>query len=506
MSQQLIPVANSSGAVGLTTTITTTTTPDRIQAFSDQYKVSKGLYVQLTEWAPGGRPIYGRLPAASEQYQQEFFEEGGRGYVFIERGGDIFGPGSLYVDQSQNREILLIQNGNIVWEQGTTPALKSFVDMRELEVADGRYLVCYQLIYDDRPEPLPFEVTDYSLGGLDFSVADSATETYSVSGDTADPWPFPGQYLFLPSSRGLQWKNYIDAVNRSPSSQAGVKPGFSEFSQPGRAIVTWESVLPWKLDEIKVRTSLKENVPPCSLYVGDADANGLDDEGWGLIQTQQPQVDSEGYYWSFNTDLIPQRKWRLEWPVGSRVNAYGLTVSGLLYLMSRPSTARAKAQLAVYPTNLVPENESLCRLAIISVDNFKITYKPDGELYKDDIRQIINRDYEPIANWLTQYWDEQLIRNWEKVRTYTPGFMSPPTLLKTAYYDLEAVGINVNDSPPPIPPRPDKPTETLLIGTAVSLYPPFPVSTSVIGASVSMSLLPGGTPKISNIVVDVVNP
>ena len=468
MSQNLTPVPNSEGVVGVNPQLNTSLTPIRLKVLSEEYKASKGLFPEPTQWAPGGRPIYRRLPAASEQYQFEFFEQGGRGYVRIPRGGDLFGAGSLYVNQSENREVLLIENGAVVWEEGTTPVLKTFVDLRELEVEDGRYLVCYQLLYDDEPEVLPFQVEDYCLAGLDFDVFDSSSEAFERSADEFNPWPFPGINLFATAEDDLEWKNFIDFVNRSPGEQAGVKPGFPDYEQPVQSWVNWSSSVPWKLDVIKVRTTLTENVPSCSFLIA---SQSVPNE-WDLVQTNAPLKDDEGYYWLFQTDMLPQSKWKLDWGYGKKVSATRLTVSGQIYLFAKPSTPRARAQLAIYPTNLIPEDESLCRLAIISVDNYQIPYKPNGELFKDDVREIINRDYEPVADWLTQYWDSQLIRLWEDVSTYAPGFMAPPTLLKQSYAGLELYGINVDPSPPPYTPPPETPTETLLIGASVSIFPP----------------------------------
>jgi hypothetical protein len=407
------------------------------------------------------------LPSASEQYQLEFFEEGGKGYVYIASGGDQFGPGSLYVNQSESREVLLIENGVIVWEEGTTAVSKTFLDFREVGVEDGRYLVCYQLIYDDEPEALPYSVEDFSLGGLDLTIEDSASQAFRMSGDAANPWPFPGANLFAPSEAGLQWKNFIDVVNRSPGQQAGVKPGFPEYEQPLLSWVSWQSKLPWKLDTIKVRTDLTVSVPPCSLYF----ASENPDEEWELVQQIAAKVDSTGFYWEFETDAIPQRSWKLDWGENNKVSANNLLVSGILYVEARPSVPRARAQLALYPTNLVPKDESLCNLAVISVDNFKLATRDSGRIWKDDIRDIINRDYEPVANWLTQYWDSQLITLWEEAKGYSPLYMAPPTLLKDAYSSLDTVGINVVSATPIVPPVPADPPEALFVKATVSFQP-----------------------------------
>jgi hypothetical protein len=502
MSQNLTPISNSAGVVGLTPQLNTTIDNQRrIKIFSPQYKEAKGLFVQPTQWNPVGRPIYGRLPAASEQYQLNFFEDGGRGYVFIPRGGDLFGPGSMYVDQSENLDVLLIENGAIVWEEGTTPVYKTFLDLREVGVEDGRYLICYQLIYDDEPQPLPFQVEDYCLAGLDFSVIDSASKSFQRSEDKADPWPFPGINMFAYAEQELEWKNYIDLVNRSPGAQAGIKPGFPDYEQPLLSWVAWESVLPWKLDTIKVRTTLTANVPPCGLYIASEDP----DEGWELVQQNPALLDVEGYYWEFQTDMAPQFKWKLDWGATTRVNASKLTVSGQLYIPSKPSVPVPRAQLAIYPTNLIPKDESLCRLAIISVDNFMVATKPSGELYKEDIREIVNRDYDPIANWLTQYWDDQLITLWAQVKAFTPGFMAPPTLLRTSYEGLELYGIDVNSDPLPYPRPPSVLPPARLVGASVLLNPPLPENTSLTGATVSFFTQPGN-PAITGITLEVVNP
>jgi hypothetical protein len=307
--------------------------------------------------------------------------------------------------------------------------------------------------------------------------------------------------MFMPSTSNLDWRNYLDTINRVPGAQAGVKPGVPAYDQPIQAYVEWESKQPWKLDNIKVRTKLTSNVPPCTLYISTQD----DQDPWLLVQTAEAQKDTQGYYWEFQTNYTPQTKWKLQWPNETQVNAYGLTVSGVLFIETRPSTARARTQLALYPTNLVPEGVSLCSLAIVSVDNFKIARKPNRDLFKEDIRSIVTRDFEPVANWLTEYWDQRLINIWEKTKTYTPGFMAPPTLLKTSYYDLEKLGVTVSDATPITPPLPPTPVETTLVSASVFLSPPLPENTSLIGATVSLFTQPG-SPAITGITLEVVDP
>lgn len=465
MSQELVPIADNSGAMGLTPTIVTAPTTFRTTALSNEYKVVNKLYISPTQWIPGGRPIYRRLPAASESYQVDFFADGNIGYTLIPLGGDQFGAGSMYVAVSEDLRSLLIYDGVIVWKEGTTPVLKAIVNFEEIGLISGRFLVAYQQIYDDAPEPLPFSVTDFSLAGLDFDVLDSASFVYQ-SGDlpNSNAWPFPGDYAFLPAGSNLSWKNYIDIVNRVPQANAGVQPGIPSEFQPLLAFLSWSSPLPWKLDNITLRTSLISNLPDASLYYKE---NG----GWKLMQTTKVSQDINGFFWQFQTDNSPQNEWKVEWPDYSKIEVKDITVSGIIYVNTKPSTARTRAQLSIYPTNLVPKDEKFCRLAIINVNSFEIQKNNRGELLVEDIRNISNRDYEPVANWLTEYWDDRLTDIQQKVKYYAPQFIAPPTLLKTSYFDLEKFGVNLSNDPPPFPPSPPENTETLLLGASVSFNP-----------------------------------
>ena len=123
---------------------------------------------------------------------------------------------------------------------------------------------------------------------------------------------------------------------------------------------------------------------------------------------------------------------------------------------------------------MIPEDVYLCRLAIINVNDFEIQKNDRGELLVEDIRNISNRDYEPVANWLTEFFDENLTNLQQEVKYYAPGYMAPPTLLFDAYLGLEKYDIKVSNENPPLPPSPPEPTATLLLGASVSFLPILP--------------------------------
>jgi hypothetical protein len=76
-----------------------------------------------------------------------------------------------------------------------------------------------------------------------------------------------------------------------------------------------------------------------------------------------------------------------------------------------------------------------CDLAFVEVNNvFEITSV-------QDTRYIIHRDYKPIASWLTEYWDSNLINLYEQVKNYPETWMNPQTCLKQEYVSLAQYGI-----------------------------------------------------------------
>lgn len=477
MSQDLTPVVNpSTGESGTRATITTTTSGLNTSVLSSQYKKARKLVEGETEWwVPLGRPIYRRLPAVSEAYQVNFYADGEIGYCLIPPGRGQFGAGSLNVTTNEEKTVLLIYDGVIVWETGDTPILKTVVDLDQIGLTSGRWLVAYQRIYSDAPQPFEYAVTDYSLAGADIAIGDSASAAYAIAYEpNGNPWPYPGQFAFLNQNPDLNWVNYTQTENSNPISAVnGVTPGFPDWAQPVNGWLEWFTTefegtyLPWKLDEIVMRTPLKfANPPTASLYFYTGDET----TPWGFVQEQSAKLDSNGYYWEFQTDATPQVGWRVEWP-DPKISVSSVEVSGQITLLRKPSVPVTRSQLAIYPENRVPKDAILCRLAIIDVVDSRL-------VDKDDIRNIATRDFEPIADWLTAFADEMLIDNYAKVKAYAPEFMSPPTLLKSAYFDLEEYGILVSDEEPPCPPTPPIPSDPPVLTEArVSVFPPDLVAT-----------------------------
>ena len=54
-----------------------------------------------------------------------------------------------------------------------------------------------------------------------------------------------------------------------------------------------------------------------------------------------------------------------------------------------------------------------------------------------DQRSFINRKYEPVAEWLTTFPDEQLTCLFDDVQNYSTKFLSPPTADFHFYYEMD---------------------------------------------------------------------
>jgi hypothetical protein len=429
MSQQLIPVNG-----GVVPEIQTTTVTSRLNVLSRPYIEVKNLHSRPTEWAPGGRPIYRRLPAISETYQIDFssvvkessalgntfvaeeIEE--IGYVFIPYSESIDGALSMGIVSSDNRKTLLIKAGAIVWKYGKTEVLPTIVDLGVLDVEAGLYDVGYQLIYDDAPLPLRYEVSDYALTGTDLNISSSTDE---ITG-----WRYPAVNAFLNSSNQF-WANK-DTL-------------FPTYSQPTTGSIRWQSTLPQQYTSIVLRC------PPSTAYTGTATLSYVTDAATIFVATVDISADSTGQFFEL---LVNQPSDQTGWEVtfsSLDISIQSIAVSGVVTILKPLAEPSPRATLVMYPAGTSPlsventEGEQIpatyCSLAQVEV----------GAVYDvvsiQDTRNIINRDYVPVADWLTVPFDRDLINLYEQVSSFSETWMAPPSCMKQEYADLLTNGIVV---------------------------------------------------------------
>lgn len=421
MSQQLTPING-----GIVPQIVTTTAPSRLNVLSPQYIDVKKLQSRPTEWVPGGRPIYRRLPATSETYQVDFFNIASEsniitnnlavgvqeiGYVYVPWGESINGPVSIEVVASDNNKNLLIKSGVIVWRYGKTQVLPTIANLEVLDVASGQYEVAYQLVYDDAPKPHLYSVSDFSLSGIPLNITSSTDQVIG--------WRYQPVNAFL-NSDVVYWINY-DSY-------------FPSYSQPSQAFLQWESELPQSYDKLVLRCSAN------TVFSGTATLSYYDGTTLVPVETVEISRDSTGQFYEFSPDKPSfQTGWNVSFS-DLKVSIQAITVSGVLTLLEPQSAPSPRATLVMYPTGTLPKTvintqgeeilATYCSLALVDVNNNFTVEKIQ------DTRNIIHRDYTPVSDWLTFPFDQDLINLYEQVSDYANLWMAPPSLLKQEYANL----------------------------------------------------------------------
>jgi len=407
MSQQLTSING-----GVTPEIQTTLRTSRINLLSPQFIEARNLYSRPTEWVPGGRPIYRRLPAISETYQIDFFNivpESNVGPGYIEEVGYVFVPwgesdlssSSVRVSISESKGDLIISSGSLVWRQGKTFVYPALVNLEVLEVLNGRYDLAYQLIYNSDPLPFQYSVTDFALTGLPLTITAS---TDSITG-----WRYPAVNAFLDTTT-LKW-----------STEDSYYPS---YAQPTSSYIQWESLLAQSYESITLRC------PTGTAYTGTATLYYVNNGVLSEVTSTEISSDTTGQYFTLAvTRQILQTGWRVEFS-STKISIQSITVTGVITLLERPSVSTPRASLVLYPSGTLPVGETFCSLAEITVNNdFQVTKLRDT-------RDIIRRDYTPVSDWLTKPFDTDLINLYEEVSIYPTTWMNPPTAMRQEYDGL----------------------------------------------------------------------
>ena len=424
MSQQLIPV---NGGVQQ---IQTTTTENRLLVLSQQYITANNLESRPTEWVPSGRPIYRRLPAASETYQIDFFnivpaantagayEVQEQGYVYIPWGEGLNSGKSMEVVASESQQDLLIKSGTIVWRYGNTQVLPTIVNLKVLDVVSGKYDLAYQLIFDDSPIQKLYQVSDYALTGLPLNITSSADATVG--------WRYPAVNAFLNTANNW-WANKDTLL--------------PTYAQPITSFIQWESDLPQAYSKITLRC------PANTAYTGTATLSYYDNSTLVLVGEVPIQKDTMGQFFEFSPSTsVFQSGWNVSFS-SLDMAVQSITVSGVLTLLESQESASTRATLVMYPAGTLPKTvvnasdetvpATYCSLAQVDItNNFKVEKI-------QDVRYIIHRDYVPVADWLTKPFDEDLINLYEQVTEYRPLWMAPPSAMKQEYAALSKNQITV---------------------------------------------------------------
>lgn len=414
MSQNLIPLNGGREKVILTPFVPAGF--ELSKQFTEVYKLEP----IPTEWRSSGRPIYGRLPGVSERYRTSFPLDGDTAYTYIPVGEGITGPTSMAVGTSGNNRYLYIQGGSICWKYGTIAAAPVVIDIQLVGMGSARYLLAYQLVYDGSPIQAEYEVDDFNLVGYEMDVR---SNTDDIKG-----WRYSTKNAFVNLDQ-LYWSNY-DSY-------------FPSYSQP--AELSWQMPLPARLSKITLRC------PPNTGFTGSASLYYMtcsssnegvfcDDPVWTYAETVNVSKDETSQYFEFEIDSPWTVKgWKVEW-TDQKMSISNIYVSGVLTLTRRPAAKSTSYALVAYPVNSIPstiENSLgedipliLCKLAYVDINSeYTVTDLTDA-------REIVFNSYEPVAEWLTRPWDENLMSVFDQIDNYGKYWLDPIECMRQEYASL----------------------------------------------------------------------
>lgn len=473
----------------------------RANVLSPQYVKQKRLESRPTEWKENGRPIYGRLPATSETYRIDFFnfvldagatgtEIENVGYVYIPYGQSESGPVSLEVVPSEDKESILVKGGVIYWKYGKNEILPVIANLNVLDVLNGKYDLAYELIYDDSPEPFLYRTEGYSLAGTDIEIT-SGTDSilgwrYSAVNAFTDNEAFWSSEDSLfpsyaqPSAAYLQWESKYDqsyekVVLRCPAGAAysgtatlsyvsigsettlvTTASGFTDGTFTGQIVKGGEGE--GAVASVTVEGGIVTSVTLTNAGVGYFQGDlcfieafpsvtfSLKSELTPIVETT-PKFDSTSVYFEF---VVSEPQLKRGWNVSfssNTVSIQSITVSGTLTLLEPQLSASPRSQLVMYPAGTLPAKvtnaqgktieATYCKLAQVEVDgNFKVANILDQ-------RQIVRKEYAPVADWLTRPFDQDLINLYEQVSNYSTSWLSPASSMKQEYSKLSTDQITV---------------------------------------------------------------
>jgi len=380
-----------------------------------------------------GRPIYNRLPMIGEAYQKSY--ELDQAAVYLDPTVPIAnGPGTLQVVRSERDWATLdIQGGVITWEHGELTVDRLRVNIRSLSsgrgLQDGEYQIGYRLRKTDKDPGSGYALAYTEEGSMaDLQIAyDSSGETtlhrkpYGISDSIDESW-WPNDYYGA--------DGYLVGTHYT-----------FDFLEP-----TYTQSFFFNGDLGKISASAAH-------YVSDN----------AIIWLKRSQIVPDGKGWSFDAQGPEYRYHRFFfWDGNVSINNVSYTGNGLL-----------RDTRALFPdTEAVPFIEDLfdsidgnyILLAVFTVKN--------GVVFRvNDHRRVTYEKYQPVADWLTTFGDEQLRCRFDDVVNYNSLFMDPTSadfhfyeeMDDSACWGLGEVSLGLERKVPKI----DYPDEVALVGVDV---------------------------------------
>ena len=349
---------------------------------------------QLSAWGwDHGRPIYHRLPMVSEAYQKSY--DADQAMVYLNPTIPIsVGPGTLQVIKSERDwRILDIMDGTISWKYGEFDVERDRINLSELNqglgLQDGEYQIGYKLRHvDGLPEESRFP--GYAL-------------TNSLRGSLSEV-----QVAFDSSGETITHRNAY-AIDYQKSTSWWPNDYYGADGYLAGTHYTLDFVESVQANEFLISGDPDKTSAKCALY-GSNDA---------IVWYKNDQVESENQRWRLPAQSLDYRYFRFHfWDGTASIKDIAYTGQGY------------------QRDNRVPQGDSSAEFYLESLyeaiegDHILLahfTVKGGAVTNLIDHRRVTYEKYQPVADWLTTFHDEQLKCNFDHVVYYSEQYLSPIT-------------------------------------------------------------------------------
>lgn len=359
---------------------------------------------QLSAWGwEQGRPIYHRLPMVSEAYQKSYDVD--QAMVYLDPTIPIAtGPKTLECFKSERDwRVLEVMDGTISWRYGEFDVERRRVDLMQFNsgfgLQDGEYQVGYILTHIDE-DPGESRFPGFMLTNAVKSNLSKIQIAYDGSGETVE---HRKPYAVDDYDETTWWPNqYYGAEGYTAGTHFTL-----DFLDEVQAI------------EFVVEGEQGKSTSSCALYESD-DA---------IVWYKSDQVQAVDSTWTLRSETTERRYRRFHfWDGLASIKSFSYTGQG--YFRDR-RVLFGDSRATFYIQNLYEaiEKEHIL-LAHFTVKGGAITNLVDH-------RRVTYEKYQPVADWVTTFHDEQLRCNFDHVVYYSEQYLSPESADFHLYNEMD---------------------------------------------------------------------
>lgn len=412
-----------------------------IYEFNKVSDIYKRIFMGETTSFWNGRPIYDRLPSANQRYNTSENRFNDEGNVLLKTipNATQFGEGTLQVE-IENEYLLKINSGAITWSDGETFIRDFYIGVSSNEDKLWQPSTTYykgDVIYDSE--------------GTLYTVQENYVSDVLITFDLQNSKIFQGalgageQYVWLELFRYRPQAFLRTNIPSRLLDIATVEASRSSILNPPRFALDTDSDKTWappnslnsndyliinfngliELEDFRLFSTFN-NGPTAKLSYKPSDEDSF------ITLTENVIQDSSGV-WDFPIDFINNvSKLRIDFTGANSLNVSNYYISGKWLQLG---TSSLRNQFVAFRASSSYDMDDLevlgsCVLAQVVVND-------DGEISQiNDTRALTYDRNESIADWLTVYWDELLLRTRTKIDSFLQDQLNPLTAGNYFYTDI----------------------------------------------------------------------